>query len=128
MTAEARPFTYAVLQLIPCIQRGERINVGVALFCRQFDFLELRITLDPAKLAALAPDADREAINQQLKEIRGVIEGDAARGTLAAMNPSDRFGWLVAPSSTVIQSSDAHTGLTTDPATELDRLFKNLVL
>ncbi|MGK2931885.1 MAG: DUF3037 domain-containing protein [Solirubrobacterales bacterium] len=128
MAAEPRPFAYAVLRVIPCVERGESLNAGVALFCRQFDFLELKVSLDPAKLAAIAPDADREAIDQRLEEIRGVIEGDPARGTLAEMDPSDRFGWLVAPSSTVIQASEAHTGLTTDPAAELRRLFESLVL
>ena len=128
MPGDPRPFAYAVLRVIPCVERGESLNVGVALFCRQFDFLDLKISLDPAKLAAIAPDADREAISQRLEEIRGVIEGDPARGALAGMDPSDRFGWLVAPSSTVIQSSEAHTGLTIDPEAELDRLFSSLVL
>ena len=128
MAAEPRPFVYAVLRVVPCLERGERLNTGVVLYCRQLDFLELKTSLDPAKLAALAPEADREAIGQRLEEIRGVIEGDPARGALAELDPSDRFGWLVAPSSTVIQASEAHTGLTADPATELDRLFKTLVL
>lgn len=128
MAAEPRPFTYAVLRVIPCLERGESLNAGVALFCRQFDFLELKTSLDPAKLAALAPDSDLEAINQRLEEIRGVIEGDPSHGALAEMDPSDRFGWLVAPSSTVIQASAAHTGLTRDPAAELERLFRTLVL
>ena len=128
MAADPRPFAYAVLRVIPCVERGESLNAGVALFCRQFDFLELKINLDPAKLSAIAPSADAEAIGQRLEEIRGVIEGDPARGALAAMDPSDRFGWLVAPSSTVIQASEAHTGLTADPEAELDRLFKTLVL
>lgn len=128
MAAEPRPFTYAVLRVIPCLERGESLNAGVVLFCRQLDFLELKIGLAPAKLAALAPDSDLEAINQRLEEIRGVIEGDPGNGALAEMDPSDRFGWLVAPSSTVIQASAAHTGLTADPAAELERLFRALVL
>lgn len=128
MTAEPRPFAYAVLRVIPCVERGEVLNAGVVLFCRQLDFLELKIRLDPAKLSAIAPDADLEAITQRLEEIRDVIKGDPARGALAELEPSDRFGWLVAPSSTVIQASDAHTGLTADPAAELDRLFNHLVL
>lgn len=125
---ESRPFAYAVLRVVPCLERGERLNVGVVLFCRQFDFLELKVGMDEAKLAAIAPDADPGAIRQRLESIRQVIEGDLAAGSLAAMDPSDRFGWLVAPSSTIIQSSKAHTGLTSDPAAELDRLFRTLVL
>ncbi len=129
MAAEqSRPFMYAVLRVVPCLERGEQLNAGVVLYCRQLDFLELKTSLDPAKLAVLAPAADREAIDQRLEEIRGVIEGDPARGALAEMDRRERFGWLVAPSSTVIQTSEAHTGLTADPAAELDRLFKSLVL
>lgn len=128
MAAETKPFVYALLRVIPCVERGEAINAGVVLFCRQLDFLELRIHLDQEKLAVVAPDADREAIGQRLEEIRQVIEGDPAGGSLSQMDSSDRFGWLVAPSSTVIQASAAHTGLTGDPAAELDRLFGSLVL
>jgi hypothetical protein len=128
MVAETRPFAYALLRVIPCVQRGESLNAGVVLFCRQLDFLELRIHLDPKKLAVVAPDADHEEIGRRLEEIRQVMEGDPAGGSLSQMDPSDRFGWLVAPSSTVIQASAAHTGLTNDPAAELDRLFGSLVL
>ncbi|MGK2956300.1 MAG: DUF3037 domain-containing protein [Solirubrobacterales bacterium] len=128
MGAETKPFAYALLRVIPCVERGESLNAGVVLFCRQLDFLELRIHLDPEKLTSIAPDADRDAIGQRLEEIRRVIEGDPAGGSLSRMDPSDRFGWLVAPSSTVIQASESHTGLTNDPAAELDRLYSSLVL
>lgn len=125
---EARPFVYAVLRVVPCVERGERLNVGVALFCRQYGFLRLKVKVDAEKLAALAPDTDIESISQRLDSIRQLVEGDLTAGSLASMDPSDRFGWLVAPSSTIIQSSRAHTGLTSDPAAELDRLFATLVL
>jgi hypothetical protein len=126
--AESRPFSYAVLRVVPCLQRGERLNVGLALFCRQLDFLELETRLDRDRLAAIAPDLDPEPVEARLEVIRRVVEGDPAAGALAEMDPSDRFGWLTAPSSTIIQSSEVHTGLTSDPAAELDRLFRNLVL
>ena len=125
--SESRPFTYAILQVVPCLQRGERINAGVALFCRQHDFLELKVELPVEKLGLISPGADLDEIAAGLEEIRLVIQGDPRAGALARMDPSDRFGWLVAPSSTIIQSSTAHTGLTTDPAAELDRLFDRLV-
>jgi hypothetical protein len=126
--AEPRPFSYAVLRVVPCIERGERLNVGLALFCRQRDFLKLEINLDRARLAAIAPDLDPEPVEARLATIRRVIEGDPAAGALAELDPSDRFGWLTAPSSTIIQSSEAHTGITEDPAAELKRLFESLVL
>jgi hypothetical protein len=124
---EPRPFAYAVLQVVPCLQRGERLNAGLALFCRQMDFLELKVGLDRSKLEAIAPEADHEEISGRLREIQDVIRGDPGAGALGRMDPSDRFGWLVAPSSTIIQSSVAHTGLTSDPGSELERLFDRLV-
>lgn len=125
---EARPFSYAVLRVVPCIERGERLNVGLALFCRQLGFLDLCTAVDHERLAAVAPDLDPGPVESRLAVIRRVIEGDPAAGALAELDPSDRFGWLTAPSSTIIQSSEVHTGLTTDPAAELKRLFESLVL
>jgi len=121
------PFAYAILQVVPSIQRGERLNAGVALFCRQLGYLELRAELPEEKLRLMAPEADLTEIRDWLEGICRVIRGEADAGALARMEPSDRFGWLVAPSSTIIQSSTAHTGLTSDPAAELDRLFAELV-
>jgi len=126
--ADSRPFTYAVLRVVPCIERGERLNVGLVLFCRQHDFLGLETGLNRERLAAIAPELDPDPVEARLEVIRRVIEGDTAAGALAELDPSDRFGWLTAPSSTIIQSSEVHTGLTSDPAAELDRLFKSLVL
>ncbi|MCB0830984.1 MAG: DUF3037 domain-containing protein [Solirubrobacterales bacterium] len=125
---QSRPFSYAVLRVVPCLERGERLNVGLALFCRQHGFLDLETGLDRARLAAIAPDLDPGPVEARLAVIRQVIEGDPAVGALAELDPSDRFGWLTAPSSTIIQSSEVHTGLTTDPAAELKRLFESLVL
>ena len=79
-------------------------------------------------LAAIAPGLDPEPVEQRLETIRRVIEGDPGAGALAALDPSDRFGWLTAPSSTIIQSSEVHAGLTADPAAELKKLFESLVL
>lgn len=123
-----RPFAYAVLRVVPCLLRGERLNVGVALFCRQLDFIDLRTHLDRERLAAIANEFDPEPVAEKIESIRRVITADPAAGALASLPPSERFGWLVAPSSTSIQPSEAHTGLTSDPAGELDRLFRQLVL
>lgn len=126
--SEPRPFSYALLRVIPCIERGERLNIGLALFCRQLGFLELETNLDRERLAAIAPDLDPGPVEARLKVIRQVVDGDPAAGALAVLDPSDRFGWLTAPSSTIIQSSEVHTGLTSDPAAELKKLFNSLVL
>jgi hypothetical protein len=124
----AQPFAYALLRVVPRVERGERLNVGVALFCRRHDFLDLRTHLDLARLAALAPELDPAPVRSRLAALRLVVVGDEAGGALAALAPSERFGWLVAPSSTIIQPSEVHTGLTGDPRATLDRLFDTLVI
>lgn len=125
---DAQPFTYAVLRVVPRVERGERLNVGVVLFCRRNDFLDLRTHLDVERLAAFAPDLDPAPVQSRLEALRLVVRGDRAGGALAALEPSDRFGWLVAPSSTIIQPSEVHTGMTADPRATLDRLFEALVV
>jgi hypothetical protein len=124
----SQPFAYALLRVVPSAERGECLNVGVALFCRRHDFLELRTHLDAERLAALAPGLDPEPLRSRLDALRLVVAGDGAGGALAALEPSERFGWLVAPSSTVIQPSDVHAGMTDDPRATLDRLFYALVV
>jgi hypothetical protein len=124
----ASPFTYAVLRLVPRVERGERINVGVVLFCRQSQgFLGVGWALDGARVRALDSELDLDAVRMHLEALEHVAAGDPRGGALAALEPSERFGWLVAPSSTMIQPSEVHTGLCTDPAAELEELFKKLV-
>jgi hypothetical protein len=120
-------FSYAVLRVMPSVERGEAINVGVVLYSRQHDFLGLRAQLDEARLAALAPDCDPEPIRSRLAALDLVAAGSRDGGALAELPVSDRFGWLTAPSSTVIQPSEVHTGLTDDPAATLEHLFGTLV-
>ena len=125
--AGRQPFAYAVLRVVPRVERGEQMNVGVVLFCRRDDFLDLRTYVDPGRLAAFAPDLDPALVRSRLDALRLVVCGDPAGGALAALEPSERFGWLVAPSSTIIQASEVHAGLTADPSAELDRLVDALV-
>jgi hypothetical protein len=125
--AERRPFTYAILRVVPRVERGERFNVGVVLFCRQRDFLGIRVGLDERRLEALAAGVEAYEVRAHLDGLARVAEGDPAAGPIAGMPPSDRFGWLVAPSSTIIQPSEVHTGLTEDPARTLESLFTELV-
>ena len=122
------PFAYAILRLVPRVERGERINVGVVLFCRQRDFLDMRAQVDERRLAALGSDLDIADVRDSVEAIRAVICGEPAGGALAALAQSDRFGWAVAPSSTIIQPSEVHTGLTSDPPATLERLFRTLVV
>jgi hypothetical protein len=118
-------FQYCVLQVVPRVERGERINVGVVLWCRRFRFLEARVALDAARLRALAPDADVAAVQSHLDALVAVAAGTG--DGVAAMEPSERFHWLAAPSSTIIQATPVHTGLTDDPTATLDHLMASLV-
>jgi hypothetical protein len=121
-------FSYAILRVVPSVERGEAINVGVVVYARQHDFLGLRAQLDEARLAALAPDCEPEPIRGRLAAFGLIASGHGDGGELAELPASDRFGWLTAPSSTMIQPSEVHTGLTDDPAATLDHLFETMVV
>ena len=121
-------FQYAILRVVPSIERGECINVGVTLLCPERKYVGVRVALDEARLAALAPDLDLDELRAALDALVAVAEGDPAAGPLARLSPSERFGWLTAPASTVIQPSAIHTGLCEDPEDTLERLFATLVL
>jgi hypothetical protein len=127
MPADRLPFQYATVRVVPNIERGEFINAGVVLFCRQGRFLAARTQLDEAALAVLTGDCDASEVRSQLATLEAVAAGDPAGGKVAALPPSERFHWLTAPASTIVQSSPVHTGLTADPAAELERLFGVLV-
>jgi hypothetical protein len=120
-------FQYAIIRVVPLVERGECLNAGVVLFCRPRKFLEARVALDEERLHALAPDADLPAIRAHLDAFARVAAGDPAAGPIAELPASERFHWLVAPSSTMIQCSPVHTGLSEDPAAELDKLVARLV-
>ena len=123
----ASPFQYAIVRVVPRVERGECLNAGVVLFCRPRRFLAAQVALDEARLRALAPDVDLDAVHTHLDALRRIAAGDAAAGPIAALPPSERFHWLVAPASTIIQCSPVHTGLTDDPEHELEHLLDRLV-
>jgi hypothetical protein len=116
-----------VYRLVPRVERGERINVGVVLFSRPRDFLGARTALDEPRLAALWPGVDPASVRPHLDAIERIARGDPEAGPIAALDTTARFHWLVAPSSTIIQPSAVHTGVSDDPAAELDKLFDALV-
>jgi hypothetical protein len=125
---EPDEFQYAVLRVVPDVERGESLNAGVVLFCRRRSFLAARVGLDEARLAALAPDADVAAVARHLGELAAIAAGEPDAGAIARLPQSERFHWLVAPSSTVVQPSPVHTGLCDDPEAMLERLFQRLVV
>jgi hypothetical protein len=121
MTEKRVPFEYAVIRLVPHIERGEQINVGLVLYCRSHDFLAVRTHIDESKLRALDPDADLPAVETVLAGWEQTCDREKR------MTLGERFRWLTSPRSTVVQPGPVHTGLTTDPAGELDRLLRLLV-
>ena len=120
-------YDYAIVRVVPRVERGEQINVGVILSCVDEAFLEARIEIDEARLLALDPSLDLEAIRKGLAAIPTVCAGGAEAGPIGEMPPRGRFRWLVSPRSTIIQTSPVHTGRTTDPAAALERLFETMV-
>ena len=128
MPESRSPFAYTVLRAVPRVERGEFINVGVVLFCRERRFLQARIGLDAARLQILAPESDAAEIRAQLEAIVRVADGDADAGPIARLSQSERFHWISSPHSTIVERSEAHTGLTDDPTTTLEHLFRTLVL
>jgi Protein of unknown function (DUF3037) len=120
-------FQYSIVRVLPRVERGECLNVGVVLLCRPRRYLAARIALDERRLTAFAPDLDPATIRPHLAAIERVAAGDPDAGPIARLGQAERFHWLVAPSSTMIQASEVHTGLCDDPAAELDHLVATLV-
>ncbi|MGW3957950.1 DUF3037 domain-containing protein [Streptomyces sp. NPDC004752] len=120
-------FEYAVLRVVPRVERGECINAGVVVYCRARAYVGARIHLDEARLLALDPAADTDGVRAALRAIEGVCAGGEAAGQAAGDDAGRRFRWLIAPRSTVVQPGPVHTGLTTDPAAEAERLLDLLV-
>jgi hypothetical protein len=120
-------FEYAIVRIVPYVERGEFINAGVVLMCRPRRFLEARIYLDLSRLAALAPGADASTIIQQLDYIPRVCRGGSDAGPIGQLPLYERFRWLTAPRSTIVQSSPVHTGLCEDPTTLISHLMKTMV-
>jgi hypothetical protein len=121
------PFAYCVLRVVPDVERAEFLNAGVVLFARQAGFLAAQVALDRARLETLSPGCDAAPIARHLEVLERVAAGDPTGGPIASMEPSERFNWIAAPSSTVVQPSPVHTGVTADPAAKLAQLFARLV-
>jgi len=120
-------FQYAIWRVVPSVERGEALNVGVVVYCRRRQFLAARVLVDETRLHALSPDLDVDAIRRHLDGMTRIAAGDPDGGAIAAMPQSERFGWLTAASSTIVQPSPIHTGLCGNPQAVLDRLYTRLV-
>jgi Protein of unknown function (DUF3037) len=120
-------YDYAVIRVVPRVEREEFVNAGVILFSKARDFLGARVAIDEARLRALSPEVDLEMVRRHLEAIPQICAGDAEAGPIAKLSTRERFHWLVAPRSTVIQVSPVHAGFCEDAASELSDLFSRLV-
>jgi hypothetical protein len=120
-------FDYAIIRVVPRVERGECLNAGVILYCRSLDFLGARIELDRQRLAALAPGIDLELVQRHLDNVPRICAGGPGSGPIGALSQAERFHWLVAPRSTIIQLSPVHSGLCADPAAALEHLLQAMV-
>jgi hypothetical protein len=116
-------YSYAIIRLVPRVERGEFLNVGVVLFARTRRFLVARVEPDFARLQALAPEVSPELVLPHLHAFIAIGAGAPEGGPLAALPPSERFHWLTAPRSTIIQTSPVHVGCCADPAAALEDLL-----
>ena len=120
-------YDYAVVRVVPRVERGEQVNVGVILSCPDADFLDARIEMDEARVLALDPGVDLDTIRQNLAAIPVICRGGTGAGPIGELPARGRFRWLVSPRSTIIQTSPVHTGRTSDPAACLEHLVAKLV-
>jgi len=120
-------FEYALLRVVPRVEREEFINAGVVLYCAAANFLDARVHLDPDRLRVLDPCLDPDAVLAHLEVARLVCAGGREAGAIGLLPPGQRFGWLVAPRSTVVQPSPVHTGFAEDPEQALEHLLQVMV-
>jgi len=120
-------FDYAVVRVVPRVEREEFVNAGVILFCLERDFLAARVELDRDRVRALFPGVDLDLVEEHLAALVRVAEGGEGSGPIGRLSLRERFHWLVAPRSTVIQVGPVHSGVCADPARELEKLLERVV-
>lgn len=126
MSAECA-YDYAIVRVVPRVERGEMINVGVIVSCPDTEFLAARIEVDEERLLAVDPALDLATVRAHLSTIPAICDGRPDAGPIAVLPARQRFYWLVSPRSTIIQTSPVHTGRTADPAAALERLMVSMV-
>ena len=120
-------YDYAVIRVVPRVEREEFVNVGVVVSCSALDFLDAEIEVDPARIAILDPTLDLDMLQRHLASIQRICRGGEDAGPIGRLPPRERFRWMTSPRSTIIQFSPAHTGRCTDPRALLARLMDQLV-
>ncbi|HYR85442.1 MAG TPA: DUF3037 domain-containing protein [Terriglobia bacterium] len=125
---EQSSFDYAVLRIVPRVEREEFVNAGVIVFCPERQFLEAHIHIDESRLKALWPEIDIPLVREHLQAFPKICSGDPDAGPIARLSQRERFHWLVAPRSTIIQVSPVHTGLCEKPEQAIENVFRRLLL
>lgn len=125
--AANKVFEYAVIRVVPVVEREEFINVGVVLFCKELDFLAVKIAVNESKLQAIAPQLDLKLVLDYLNSFQLIVEGQKSGGEISEYIPAERFRWLTATRSTILQCSKVHPGLCKNPEQMLSHLFTQLV-
>jgi DUF3037 family protein len=120
-------YDYAVIRVVPRVERQEFVNAGILVWCREHEALEARIALDEARLRALHAAVDLDAVRRHLRSIELVCAGGAEAGPIGQLSRRERFDWLVAPRSTMIQTSAVHSGRSSDIAATLEHLLATMV-
>jgi Protein of unknown function (DUF3037) len=124
---ELSSFDYAILRVVPRVEREEFVNAGVVVLCLERQFLDARIVVDEPRLRALWPQIDVELVRRHLEAFRSVAQGDPAAGPIARLSLRERFHWLVSPRSTIIQVSPVHTGICGEPEKVVEHLMKRVL-
>ena len=125
--ASNKVFEYAVIRVVPVVEREEFINVGVVLFCKELDFLAVKISVNQPKLNAIAPEIDQQMVMEYLKSFQLIVEGQKSGGEISEYIAAERFRWLPATRSTILQCSKVHPGFCENPEVMISHLFEQLV-
>ncbi|GAB3950955.1 DUF3037 domain-containing protein [Spirosoma harenae] len=125
---EKHLFEYAIIRVVPCVERQEFLNVGVILYCRSQGFLQTRFQLIESRLHAFSTEVDIQELTERLRAFERICAGKAQGGPIGKLTIAERFRWLTSTRSTVVQTSPVHPGLCIEAGETLDRLFTQLVL
>jgi len=125
--AQNKVFEYAVIRLVPIVEREEFLNIGVVLFCKELDYINVKFHLNIPKIEVFAPQVELDLLQDYLKSFENIVLGNDAGGEIATYIPAERFRWLTATRSTILQCSKVHPGFCDDPEVKLNQLFTQFV-
>lgn len=125
--AQNKVFEYAVIRLVPVVEREEFLNIGVVLFCKELDYINVKFHLNVSKIAVFAPQIELNLLQDYLKSFENIVLGNEIGGEIATYIPAERFRWLTATRSTILQCSKVHPGFCDNPEVKLNQLFTEFV-